>query len=247
MASGTSQTQPYMDKVPELRKKFLDNHYSSDKNHFDARDISRVKTDDYFVVQFINPKQGNIEKAHKLMTDALKWRKSFGINDLTEKDIPEEILRSGVMYVHGKDKTGALTVFHRLKHYTYKGNKEMQLGYQRMAALRYEQYQRENPGGKITNVTSCEDVKLLQVDMDTNKLMINSLTTYYPDILEHMYILHYTKVFEALWKITKVLLGPIAKKFAFISNEELTTYIDKENLPVEFGGPSYVYEYHPEE
>ena len=50
-----------------IQRKYMHVFSASDKNHFDARDVSRVKTDDYFVVQFINAKQGNIEKAHKLM------------------------------------------------------------------------------------------------------------------------------------------------------------------------------------
>ena len=40
---------------------------SSDKNYYDPRDISRVKSDDYFVEQFINAKEGNVDKAHKIM------------------------------------------------------------------------------------------------------------------------------------------------------------------------------------
>ena len=40
---------------------------ASDKNYYDPRDISRVKSDDYFVEQFINAKEGNVDKAHKIM------------------------------------------------------------------------------------------------------------------------------------------------------------------------------------
>jgi hypothetical protein len=40
---------------------------ASDQKNYDARDISRVKSDDYFVVQFINAKEGNVDKAHKTM------------------------------------------------------------------------------------------------------------------------------------------------------------------------------------
>ena len=45
---------------------------ASDKNYYDPRDISRVKSDDYFVVQFINAKEGNIDKAHKIMVLSLR-------------------------------------------------------------------------------------------------------------------------------------------------------------------------------
>ncbi|CAB4030515.1 motile sperm domain-containing 2 [Paramuricea clavata] len=81
MASGV-ESRPYMDKVSELRKKFLDKHYASDKNYYDSRDISRVKSDDLFVQQFLVGRDGNVDKAQKLMMEALKWRKEFGINGI---------------------------------------------------------------------------------------------------------------------------------------------------------------------
>lgn len=39
----------------------------SEKNYYDPRDISRIKSDDFFVVQFLNAKEGNVDKAHKIM------------------------------------------------------------------------------------------------------------------------------------------------------------------------------------
>ena len=40
---------------------------ASDKNYYDSRDISRVKTDDLFVLQYLNGKKGNVDKALKIM------------------------------------------------------------------------------------------------------------------------------------------------------------------------------------
>ncbi len=40
---------------------------ASEKNNYDSRDISRIKSDDLFVVQFLNAKEGNVDKAYKIM------------------------------------------------------------------------------------------------------------------------------------------------------------------------------------
>ncbi|XP_028404635.1 motile sperm domain-containing protein 2-like [Dendronephthya gigantea] len=245
--ASESRAQPYMDKVPELRKKFLDKHYSSEKNYYDSRDISRVKSDDFFVVQFLNGKEGNIDKAFKIMVEAMKWRKSFGVNDLSEKDIPEEVMRAEVSYFYGRDKKGALLGHARLRNYNFKGNKALIEGYRKLTIFRLEKVQREHPGSRISFVSDLQDHSVSQVDMESNKFNTNVLTVYYPDILESSFILNYSKIFESLWKVTKALLGPISKKYIFTTVDELTQYIDKDQLPVEFGGPSYVYKYTPGE
>ena len=42
-------------------------YIASDKNYYDSRDISRVKSDDLFVLQFLNGREGNMNKALKAM------------------------------------------------------------------------------------------------------------------------------------------------------------------------------------
>lgn len=44
---------------------------ASDKNYYDSRDIARVKSDDLFVQQYLAARDGNVDKAHKIMV--LVW------------------------------------------------------------------------------------------------------------------------------------------------------------------------------
>lgn len=236
----------YTEKVPELRKKFLDKHYSSEKNYYDTRDISRVKSDDQFVLQFLNGvKEGNVDKAHKVMIEGLKWRKSFGINDLKEKDIHEDVLKSGVVYMNGKDKKGASILLHLIENYTWKGNKEKTESFNKLYAFYFEKHYREHPGEKLTVVTQCLGTGLANTDIDTSKFIVHLLTYVYPDILENVFVLNFPKIFSPLWKITKALLSAtLVKKYIFPKNDEIFQYVDKDQLPPSCGGENtFVYKY----
>ena len=41
------------------------------------------------------------------MIDTFKWRKEFGVNDITESDLDMEILNRGSLYYHNRDKKGS--------------------------------------------------------------------------------------------------------------------------------------------
>ena len=237
-----------MDKVAGLRKTFLDKHYASDKNYYDSRDISRVKSDDEFVHQFLAARDGNVGKAHKLMVEAMKWRKEFGINDVTEKDVPEELYASGYLYTYGQDKNGACLVFTTVKRFV-KGDKAKLLAYKKLFAFTFEKIQREHPGGRLCLINNVKDGNLSHVDNDLNKFITFLQTTAYPDILENAYLLHLPKVLEGIWKIFKGLLGSrLNKKYILSTVEELSDkYIDKDQLPLEFGGNTFEYKYPPDE
>lgn len=243
-----AESRPYMDKVVELRKKFLDKHYASDKNYYDSRDISRVKSDDIFVQQYLAGRDGNVDKAYKMMDEALKWRKEFGINDVTEKDVPEEILKSGYICkpTQGKDKKGANLVFINCPQYT-KGGKDKLLGYKKLCAYTFEKVQREHPGERLSLISNFKDAGLANMEMDYLKFVVHVQTTIYPDLLENAYVLSFPKLLEGIWKILKALMGSkFHTKYIFLTPEEVLQYVDKDQLTVELGG-KFEYKYPPEE
>lgn len=234
-----------MDKVPELRKKFLDER---DKDCYDLRDILRLKSDDQFVLQFLNGWEGNVDKAHKAMIESLKWRKSFGINDLTEKDISEEVLQSGIIFMHGKDRKGAAMVFIVVAKHVWKGNEEKTADFRKLLALFLEKFQRENPGERMAFVYDCSGAGLSNTDINNSKSFVHLIQFCYPDILEDVYVLNFPWIFKALWTLTKALLySQYSKKFIFPSKTEVLNYIDKNQLPTQFGGEnSFEYKYIPD-
>lgn len=232
-----------MDKVPELRKSFLDGH---DKDLYDPQDISRVESDDQFVLQFLNGRQGNLDKAQEAMIECLKWRKSFGINGLTESDISEEILQSGVMFfTPGKDKKGATLAFNVVAKYIWKGNEAKSADYLKLMALMCEKFQREHPGEKITFVQECKGSGLANANLDNGRFFVHLAQYCYPDLFENIYLLNFPWIFKALWTILKALLySYYASKFIFPGEIELLDYIDKDQLPIQFGGEStFEYKY----
>ncbi|XP_028401161.1 motile sperm domain-containing protein 2-like isoform X2 [Dendronephthya gigantea] len=225
MASGATGSRPYMELVAELRRKFLEKHYASEPSCYDARDISRVKSDDLFVQQYLVGQDGNVDKAFKLMVEALVWRQEFGINDISLKDVPEEILKSGYLYTYGKDKNGAKLVFITVAKFI-KGDEEKLLGYKKLLAYTFE-----------------------TIDTDFRNFVSFVQSTAYPDLLENAYMLSLPILLQGIWKIFQIFIGSrLSSKYIFTTAEELSPrYIDKDQLPLAYGGPSFEYKYPSEE
>ncbi|XP_028401153.1 motile sperm domain-containing protein 2-like isoform X1 [Dendronephthya gigantea] len=248
MASGATGSRPYMELVAELRRKFLEKHYASEPSCYDARDISRVKSDDLFVQQYLVGQDGNVDKAFKLMVEALVWRQEFGINDISLKDVPEEILKSGYLYTYGKDKNGAKLVFITVAKFI-KGDEEKLLGYKKLLAYTFETIQREKSGQRLSLVNNCKDAGFSNVDTDFRNFVSFVQSTAYPDLLENAYMLSLPILLQGIWKIFQIFIGSrLSSKYIFTTAEELSPrYIDKDQLPLAYGGPSFEYKYPSEE
>lgn len=102
------------DITVEVRNRFLDEEYAANPASYDERDVDRIRgPDDWFVQRFIT--SGDVDEAIKMMANNLKWRKEFGINDLTVTDFPAEFYQSGGLIVGGTDREGHRLVIIRVK------------------------------------------------------------------------------------------------------------------------------------
>merc|ERR1712121_46199 len=109
------------DKVPELRQKFLDKFKDKiEKGAFDARDVERVQTDDAYCRCFLRTlkSRGNVDKALDVIDNAFKFRKEWGINDLTLSSFPAEILDRNAVYYKNVDKDGRKICYLNVKENT---------------------------------------------------------------------------------------------------------------------------------
>ena len=78
---------------------------------FDNRDVDKLMSDDgylsrFWIHAFFIPGE-RVENTTNLVIDTFKWRKEFGVNDITESDLDMEILNRGSLYYHNRDKKGS--------------------------------------------------------------------------------------------------------------------------------------------
>lgn len=96
---------PSSQLVPHLRERFL-KLYLDNPHLYDEHDINKVKNDTWTVQRFIESWE-DPDKALQHMDNAMKWRKSFGVNRRTfEKNSPREFFLLGAFFIYNEDKEG---------------------------------------------------------------------------------------------------------------------------------------------
>eukprot|EP00116_Pleurobrachia_bachei_P013182 sb/3473444/ len=91
--------------VVQLRTAFLKQNLEP----YDSRDISRVRNDDRVVLAYLKNCRFNREKAFNMMCESLKWRKSFGVNDISKESFSAEVLMTPISTSRDTINRGSFT------------------------------------------------------------------------------------------------------------------------------------------
>lgn len=86
-------------------------------NLYDECDVNNVCESDWTVKRFLVTCDSDVEKAFLMLRDAMRWRKSYGINCRTDLDYPKEFYKSGAFFPYCKDKNGNVVIYMRIKLY----------------------------------------------------------------------------------------------------------------------------------
>ena len=220
---------PSLAQVETVRAGTRDRIGGEGEDRFDPRDVAKLMADEGFVARFwihaFFIPGDRVENAVNLVIDTFKWRKDFGVNDITEADLDMEILERGSLYYHNRDKKGSrLLVFCIRKH--NKDSKKMET-MKKMLIYLLERLDKEEAGKRITIIFDSEGAGLSNFDLEQVKFLIHVLISYYPNFVEkilvnidwlrkYFYTQMVAQVFEmpwilnTAWKIIKSLLPPPA-------------------------------------
>ncbi|KAG1654691.1 Motile sperm domain-containing protein 2 [Nymphon striatum] len=97
-ADGIVVVKP--DEVKEFREKFVKD-LKEDECY--VKDLEKIKSNDHYCQRFICHEE-DVDKGVKMAQSALKWRKKFEVENITEKMFPQEMWDVSSFYAHGKDK-----------------------------------------------------------------------------------------------------------------------------------------------
>ena len=87
------------------------------KDQYDASDIEKVRTSDWTVSRFVWIAKQNVDLAVSMAMEAMKWRKSYGVNDKQDSDFPIEFYKIGIIFPYEQDKKGRDVLYIRIKLY----------------------------------------------------------------------------------------------------------------------------------
>eukprot|EP00794_Sanderia_malayensis_P006769 gene6769-7531_t len=236
------QTDEAQKLIEEVRRKFFDK--GTVLNQFDERDIERINKSDLHVWLFIRHKKEDVDKALEMIIDCFRWRESFGINDLLERNIDRRLFEIGFLYAHNVDKnSNPLVLFHtRL----YKKDAHNPQEVKKFVAFGLEKLSREHLGGKVTLIFDMQDSSLANMDMDLIKFLITCFQKNYPCMLEYLIVLEMPWILAAAWKIVKTWLSTEGiSKIKFVNKTELIAqYVDADQLLTSMGGTdTFKYQY----
>eukprot|EP00118_Oscarella_pearsei_P003974 m.16507 g.16507 ORF g.16507 m.16507 type:complete len:540 (+) comp26973_c0_seq1:46-1665(+) len=230
----------------QLRSRF--HSEGGSKDVFDARDLTRVDEDDLYLDRFVQHHKGDIAKALEMLIKSLKWRKTFGVNDLSKENIEKFFFELGVGYVHGKDKKGNSVLILTIKHHKKDATRLAQL--KRFVVFSLDEQARSLPPHvKLTVIFDMTDVGLAQVDMDFLRFFIDCFKYYFPNMLECLLVYNIPFMLQAVWKIVKSWLSEEARqKVKFVKKADILNYVEKDQLLLRFGGSDpFEYKFTPEE
>ncbi|XP_032242168.2 motile sperm domain-containing protein 2 [Nematostella vectensis] len=241
------ETAHEANRIAELRRRFFLENDAVDK--FDERDLIRVRQDDLWLRCFIRARSQDVDKALEALVFCLEWRKTFGLNDITEDNLNRKLFESGFLFPHNIDKDGnTIVLFVGRNH---KKDPQQHHEMKRFLVFLLEKHRKMYPSRKINLLFDMQETGLANMDMEFVKFIITCFTNYYPNTLSWLLVIELPWILTAAWKIVKTWLSPNAVRIIkFVSKDALHEYIDREQLLTSLGGTDtfeYTYPYAEED
>ncbi|XP_019194694.1 PREDICTED: SEC14-like protein 5 [Ipomoea nil] len=201
------------------------------------------------LVRFLKARDGNVSKAHKMLTDCLNWRLQNEIDNILAKPIvPSELYRgireSQLVGMTGYSKEGipviavglGLSTFDRASvHYYVQSHIQMNEYRDRvMLPFATRKFGRHiSTCIKILDMTGLKLSALNHIKLLTTISAIDDLN--YPEKTEAYYIVNAPYIFSACWKVVRPLLQERTRKKVLVlsgsGRDDLLKIMDYASLP----------------
>eukprot|EP00111_Clytia_hemisphaerica_P017830 TCONS_00052726-protein len=230
--------------IEELRRRLLSR--GPELQDFDEEDIEKVQKSDGFVWQFLIHQHKDIDKALEMMVECLKWRESFGLNEITERNIDRHLFEIGFLFPRNTDKNGNLLLHFLANRYRKELYNIEEV--KKLFAFALEKLCENNSGKKVTMVFDMQDAGFANMDMDLIKFLITCFQTYFPNVLEYLIVFETPWILITGWKLVKTWMNSDGiSKIKFVKKNEINQFIAPKNLLCTMGGKDdYVYKYPPQ-
>lgn len=229
-----------MEKAKETIEKVREivlQEIGKDPESFDPPDVERVRQDNAYIYRFVEDRYGKADDAAKMLSDALRWRKSFGVNQMKIEDFPREIFQVSELFEFHKDRNSIPTLYLRIdRHRPLPGWKEV---IKRFIIFNIERAERISVlnGTGIGLVVDARGGKIYHIEIDLDFFALKSIINYYPGCLQYLAVFEIPWVLMAILKLVKSWCPPhYQEKFKFINKSNVDDFIGLENLPDFMGG-----------
>lgn len=230
---------PTLTQIEIIRNEVKDRVSQEALDVYDERDLDVLMKNNFYVSRFwihafFIP--GNrIENTVNLVLGTFKWRKEFGVNDISEADLDQELLERGSLYYHNRDKMGCKLLMFCIRKHGRDAKKTEEM--KKMLIYILERLDREEAGKRITIIFDSEAAGLANFDLELVKFLIHVLISFYPNFVNKILVFEMPWILNTAWKIIKSLLPPPAvARIKFVSKANIKSLISESNLPLAWGG-----------
>lgn len=239
--------EPSSEEIQQLRESVLNKISELGENDVHPKDIARIKDNDQWLRRFLMHHELKQEAALEMVMTVLKWRKSYGTNDINDNTIKKELIIPGGFFPHGRDVDGSLLLIFKCK--TYVKNQVETEEIKRCVIYWLERLEREENGKPITLFFDMEGCGLANMDMDFTKYLIGLFKDYYPYFLNYIIIYEMAWILNAAFNIIKSWLPEKAvKKIKSAKKSTLNKWVSPDQALTCWGGKDdYVFSFIPEE
>lgn len=100
--------------IQQIRSMFTE-EVKTNGHLYDQIDIDRVTSDDYTIERYLKHQRDDIDKGFNMLVESMRWRHSFGVNQIQLTDFPKEYFETGEAHLYTEDQNGVSTVYVRVK------------------------------------------------------------------------------------------------------------------------------------
>jgi len=223
--------------VAQLRDKFLAES-NNNSTEYNTEDIEAIKTNDWKVKRYLLAKKGNMDEALKMLITSMKWRKTIGVTEFTEKSFPKEYYQVGGVFTYGKDKTGSTLIILRVK-FNKKISEWADLLKKFVVFLVEKQdIKFDGSEGKgVTIIFDCNGAGITNVDIDFLQFVVGIMRDYYPKLLTAVIVHEMPFILTYVFKLVQSWLPEDQRKLIhLVSKKDINNYVTPEELPDFMGG-----------
>lgn len=213
-------------------------HISQSADDFECEDVLRLLSDDWQCIRFRKRLQTR-DNTIDAIVEALKWKKTFGVNKITEDYFPREAKQLFAPLLHGRDRNGKTVFYYNLRAINSPKFGELTTLMKQFAAFMANHIDRcvgHSGGVVVIDLKGTERLSPLNCNIHMARHILD-FQHYYPRLSRtvlfvDMPVLH-NWIAVAILSLCKT---SVRRKIHFIKRNDITYYIEHGQLPKEFGG-----------
>lgn len=219
------------DSIQQVREMFAD-EVKNNGDLYDPIDVERVATDDYTVERYLKHHKGDLEKGYNMLVEAMRWRRSFGVNHIKRTDFPKEYFETGEAHLYTTDQNGVSTVYLRVK--LHKKINELNTLSQKFLVYLFEKCEQEGrqSGKGYGLIWDCYGGNLFNVDLELLQFLTNIWINYYPGGTKYVLLHELPWILRAIYRLARSWMPEhLREQICFASKGDIGSFVGSQSLP----------------